>query len=277
MDLLAVLSENPAAPSSDVIEIQSQPSSDGSDSEKSKSAFADQATSLNLQKGPEFPSVRGERSSTSYHSPVADSDCHVQETRPNLLLQLFSSSPEDDSLRKLPSGRNYFSSDSSNPSQERSPSSSPPVVHDLFPMHTSREPMKLDSVSTSEVDTMYAITTTSNQCSTSLQLFGASTRAAENGSIQSSPNQAGYTSSSGSDHSPSSLNSGAQDRNGRIVFKLFDKDPSHLPGSLRAQIYNWLANSPSEMESYIRPGCIVLSVYLSMSSHAWDRLDGNLP
>ncbi|KAL2505924.1 Squamosa promoter-binding-like protein 14 [Abeliophyllum distichum] len=275
MDLLAVLSENPAAPSSDVIEIQSQPSSDGSDSEKSKSAFADQATSLNLQKRPEFPSVRGE-SSTSYHSPVADSDCHVQETCPNLLLQLFSSSPEDDSLRKLPSGRNYFSSDSSNPSQERSPSSSPPVVHDLFPMHTSREPMKLDNVSTSEVDTMYAKTTTSNQCSTSLQLFGASTRAAENGSIQSSPYQAGYTSSSGSDHSPSSLNSGAQDRNGRIVFKLFDKDPSHLPGSLRAQIYNWLANSPSEMESYIRPGCIVLSLYLSMSSYAWDRLDGNL-
>ncbi|CAA2995481.1 squamosa promoter-binding 14 [Olea europaea subsp. europaea] len=278
-DLLAVLSENPAAaPSSDVIEIQSQPSSDGSDSEKSKSAFVEQATSLHLQKRPTlaFPSVGGERSSTSYHSPVADSDCYVQETCPNLKLQLYNSSPEDDSLRKLPSGRNYFSSDSSNPSQERSPSSSPPVVHDLFPMHTSREPMKPDSVSNSEVNTMYAKATTVNQCNTSLQLFGASKRAAENGSIQSFPHQAGYTSSSGSDHSPSSLNSGAQDRNGRIVFKLFDKDPSHLPGSLRAQIYNWLSNSPSEMESYIRPGCIVLSVYLSMSSYAWDRLEGKL-
>ncbi|CAI9777119.1 unnamed protein product [Fraxinus pennsylvanica] len=278
VDLLSVLSENPAAPSSGVVEFQSQPSSDRSDSEKSKSAFVDQATCLNLQKGPalEFPSVGGERSSASYHSPVADSDCHVQETCPNLLLKLFNSSPEDDSLRKLPSGRNYFSSDSSNPSLERSPSSSPPVVHDLFPMHTSREPMKHGSVSTSEVDTMYAKASTSNECSTSLKLFGVSTRAAENGSIQSSPYQAGYTSSTGSDHSPSSLNSGVQDRNGRIVFKLFDKDPSHLPESLRAQIYNWLANSPSEIESYIRPGCIVLSVYLSMSSYAWDQLERNL-
>ncbi|XP_022874032.1 squamosa promoter-binding-like protein 14 isoform X1 [Olea europaea var. sylvestris] len=278
VDLLSVLSENPAAPSSDVVEIQSQPSSDRSDSEKSKSAFVDQAASLNLQKGPalEFPSIGGERSSTSYHSPVADSDCHVQETRPNLLLKLFNYSPEDDSLRKLPSGRNYFSSDSSNPSQERSPSSSPPVVYDLFPMHTSRDHMKHDNVSTSEVDTMHAKATTSNQCSTSLKLFGVSTRAAENGSIQSSPNQAGYASSSGSDHSPSSLNSGVLDRNGRIVFKLFDKDPSHLPESLRARIYNWLASSPSEIESYIRPGCIVLSVYLSMSSYAWDQLERNL-
>lgn len=35
------------------------------------------------------------------------------------------------------------------------------------------------------------------------------------------------------------------------------------------QIYNWLSNSPSEMESYIRPGCVVLSVYLSMPFAAW--------
>ncbi|GER35857.1 squamosa promoter binding protein-like 14, partial [Striga asiatica] len=58
-------------------------------------------------------------------------------------------------------------------------------------------------------------------------------------------------------------------------------DPSHFPGSLRTQLdptafdfqlYNWLSNSPSEMESYIRPGCIVLSLYLSMPSSAWDQL-----
>jgi len=35
------------------------------------------------------------------------------------------------------------------------------------------------------------------------------------------------------------------------------------------QIYSWLSNSPSEMESYIRPGCVVLSVYVVMSSAAW--------
>ena len=38
------------------------------------------------------------------------------------------------------------------------------------------------------------------------------------------------------------------------------------------QIYNWLANSPSEMESYIRPGCVVLSVYVSMSYVAWEQV-----
>lgn len=38
------------------------------------------------------------------------------------------------------------------------------------------------------------------------------------------------------------------------------------------QIYNWLSNSPSEMESYIRPGCVVLTVYLSMSSAAWEQV-----
>ena len=27
-----------------------------------------------------------------------------------------------------------------------------------------------------------------------------------------------------------------QDRTGRILFKLFDKDPSHFPGSLRTQV-----------------------------------------
>lgn len=90
-----------------------------------------------------------------------------------------------------------------------------------------------------------------------------------------------------------------QDRTGRIIFKLFDKDPSHLPGTLRTQvenflcywlwnntillagcyvycsqfqIYNWLLNCPSEMESYIRPGCVVLSVYLSMSSSSWQQV-----
>lgn len=38
------------------------------------------------------------------------------------------------------------------------------------------------------------------------------------------------------------------------------------------QIYNWLLNCPSEMESYIRPGCVVLSVYLSMSSSSWQQV-----
>ncbi|KAK4489873.1 hypothetical protein RD792_000520 [Penstemon davidsonii] len=251
MNLLAVLSGSQSS------ENQSQPSNEGSESEKSK------------QREPivEFPCVGGERSSASYHSPIEDVDSHVQETSASLQLQLFGSSPEDNSSRILPSFRNYISSESSNPSETRSPLSSSPIVHDLFPMQTSRT--KNYHLSTNEGDMGYVK-------STPIQLFGCSIRPTEYGSSQSSPYQAGYASSSGSDHSPSSLNSDARDRTGRIIFKLFDKDPSHLPGSLRTQISNWLSNSPSEMESYIRPGCIVLSLYLSMPSFAWDQLEESL-
>lgn len=42
-------------------------------------------------------------------------------------------------------------------------------------------------------------------------------------------------------------------------------------GSL-SQILSWLSHSPSDMESYIRPGCVVLSIYLSMSSLAWAKV-----
>ncbi|KAG8377183.1 hypothetical protein BUALT_Bualt08G0001600 [Buddleja alternifolia] len=266
MDLLAVLSAAPGAPPLDTFE-----------SGKSKSPRVDQAACLNLQRGSrmEFPPIGGERSSTTYQSPMEEVDCQVQETSPSLSLQLYNSSPEVDSARKLPLGRNYLSSESSNPSQERSPVSSPPLVHDLFPMQTSRDTRKDDYLSNSEGEIAYVKETMSNGCSTSLQLFGETIRATKNGSIQTSPYQIGCT-SSGSDHSPSSLNSDPQDRTGRIIFKLFDKDPSQLPGSLRTQIFNWLSNSPSEMESYIRPGCIVLSLYLSMPSVAWDQLEQNL-
>ncbi|KAL3639851.1 SBP domain [Castilleja foliolosa] len=246
MDLLAVLSATPSD-----AETQSQPSNEPSDSEKTKStAHIDQTT--------------------SYHFPMEETD-----TSPSLQLQLFSSSPEDSSVRRFPLGGNYVSSNSSNPSEERSSPVSSPLVHNLFPMRTSRETTKDARLSNSEEEIAYAKPGVSNGCSTSLQLFGGSIKVNENGSIQSSPHRAGYTSSSGSDHSPSSLNSDAQERTDRIIFKLFDKDPSHLPASLRNQIYNWLSNSPSEMESYIRPGCIVLSLYLSMSSFAWNKLEEN--
>lgn len=45
--------------------------------------------------------------------------------------------------------------------------------------------------------------------------------------------------------------------------------------SLLLQIYNWLSNIPSEMESYIRPGCVVLSVYVAMSPAAWEQVSEN--
>ncbi|KAG9158131.1 hypothetical protein Leryth_000290 [Lithospermum erythrorhizon] len=276
-NLLAALTAIPVTTSTDVIEVQAEESSQGSDSDKSKSASLSQSPRLNVQDdlGVQRPIVGGERSSSSNQSPVEGSECHVGEAHPDLTLQLYSSSPEIDSVPKLADHMKYFSSGSSNPSTDRSPSSSPPVAQKLFPVPSIRQKGRPGTIPVHPVSAANISATKAAGCIMPLQLFGSSIVGADYGSSQNSPYQAGYTSSS-SDHSPSSLISDAQDRTGRILFKLFDKDPSHLPGSLRAQVYNWLSNSPSEMESYIRPGCIVLSIYVSMSSSAWDQLEGNL-
>nr|UER43247.1 SPL14.2 protein [Populus tomentosa] len=278
MDLLAVLSATLAASAPDALAILSQRSSQSSDSDKSKLTGPNQVTGSDLLKrsNVEFASVGGERVSYCYESPVEDSDCQIQESRPNFPLQLFSSSPENDSPPKLASTRKYFSSDSSNPIEDRSPSSSPPVVQKLFPLQSTAETMKSEKMSISREVNANVEGSRSHACVLPLELFRGSNREPDHGSFQSFPYQGGYTSSSGSDHSPSSHNSDSQDRTGRLIFKLFDKDPSHFPGTLRTQIYNWLSNSPSEMESFIRPGCVVLSVYLSMSSAAWKQLERNL-
>ncbi|KAK9026121.1 hypothetical protein V6N11_038967 [Hibiscus sabdariffa] len=276
VDLLAALSATLSS-SSDAVANLSQRSSPSSDSQKTKSICPDNVASHSSRnRAPmEFTSVGGERSSTSYHSPVEDSEFQIQETRANLPLQLFSSSPEDDGPPKLASSRKYFSSDSSNPIEERSPSSSP-VVQKLFPMHSTTEAVRYEKPPIGRDSNTNGEASRAHVSTLPLELFSGSKRGTGHGPFQQFPSQTGYTSSSGSDHSPPSLNSDSQDRTGRIIFKLFDKDPSHLPGTLRTQIYNWLSNSPSEMESYIRPGCVVLSIYVSMSSAAWEHLEGNL-
>lgn len=90
---------------------------------------------------------------------------------------------------------------------------------------------------------------------------------------KSSPPQTSGNSGSTATQSPSSSSGEAtQTRTDRIVFKLFGKDPNELPLVLRNQILDWLLNSPTEIEGYIRPGCIILSVYLRMDSSSWDEL-----
>ncbi|KAL8126935.1 squamosa promoter-binding-like protein 14 isoform X2 [Apium graveolens] len=273
LDLLAVLSGTQAGSSPDATADPSQRSSHGhgSDGEKTRSPYMNFQTRHHN----EFASV-GERSSTSYQSPTECSDGQVQEIRTKLPLQLFSSSPESDSPPKLASSTKYFSSGSSNPMEERSPSSSPPFVQKLFPPVSSREAVNPKSMSNRLTVNGSAKAGKTKGCSTSLDLFGGRNKCVDSSSVQSFPYQAGYTSSSGSDHSPSSLNSDAQNRSGRIFFKLIDRDPSQLPGTLRTQIFNWLGQSPSEMESYIRPGCVVLSIYISMPSSVWEQLEDNL-
>ncbi|CAI9119054.1 OLC1v1020717C1 [Oldenlandia corymbosa var. corymbosa] len=87
-----------------------------------------------------------------------------------------------------------------------------------------------------------------------------------------SPPQASGNSGSTSTLSPSSSSGEAQSRTDRIVFKLFGKDPSDFPNVLRQQILDWLSNSPTDIESYIRPGCVILTVYLRMDKGKWDEL-----
>lgn len=205
LDLLAVLSGAQPGTSPDATMIPSRRSSHESDTEKTRSPR------INLQNGPQngFASV-GERSSTSYQSPTEFSDGQVQETCMNLPLQLFSSSPENDSPPKLASSRKYFSSGSSNPMEERSPLSSPPFVQKLFPTDSVREAVKPESTSNGIEIAKNAKAGRNKGCFTSLDLFGEENRCIDNSSVQSFPYQAGYTSSSGSDHSPASLNSDAQ-------------------------------------------------------------------
>ncbi|EOA36745.1 hypothetical protein CARUB_v10012577mg [Capsella rubella] len=265
MDLLAVLSSTLGSSSPDTLAILSQGGFGYKDSDKTKLSSYDHGVATNVEKRTlGFSSGGGERSSSSNLSPSQDSDSRAQDTRSSLSLQLFTSSPEDESRPTVASSRKYYSSASSNPVEDRSPSSSP-VMQELFPLQTSPETMRSKNHNNSSPRTGCL----------PLELFGASNRGTANTNFKGFGQQSGYA-SSGSDYSPPSLNSDAQDRTGKIVFKLLDKDPSQLPGTLRSEIYNWLSNIPSEMESYIRPGCVVLSVYIAMTPAAWEQLERNL-
>ncbi|XP_010539755.1 PREDICTED: squamosa promoter-binding-like protein 14 [Tarenaya hassleriana] len=267
LDLLAVLSSTVASSSPAALALlsQSQRRIEINNSDKTKSTSSGHGTTANLErKTRDLPSVGGERSSSSHQSPSQDSDSHIQDTRSSLSLQLFTSSPEDESRPNVATSRKYYSSASSNPVEDRSPSTSP-IMQELFPMQKSPGTVR----SKNDKNTGFK-----TGC-LPLELFGAADRRAESNIFKGFGHQSGYA-SSGSDNSPPSLNSDAQDRTGRIVFKLLGKDPSNLPETLRIQIYNWLSNIPSEMESYIRPGCVILSVYVSMSAAAWEQLEENL-
>ncbi|KAF9611227.1 hypothetical protein IFM89_027777 [Coptis chinensis] len=55
-----------------------------------------------------------------------------------------------------------------------------------------------------------------------------------------------------------------QDSTGRISFKLYDWNPAEFPRRLRHQIFQWLSSMPVELEGYIRPGCIILTLFIAM-------------
>uniref|UniRef100_A0A803N9M0 SBP-type domain-containing protein n=1 Tax=Chenopodium quinoa TaxID=63459 RepID=A0A803N9M0_CHEQI len=59
---------------------------------------------------------------------------------------------------------------------------------------------------------------------------------------------------------------------GRISFKLYDWNPAEFPRRLRHQIFQWLASMPVELEGYIRPGCTILTIFVSMPQYMWVKL-----
>ncbi|PWZ53269.1 Squamosa promoter-binding-like protein 15 [Zea mays] len=199
-----------------------------------------------------------------------------QETRPYLSLQLFGST-EEDFPPKMDSMNKYLSYESSNPLDERSPSSSLPITRKFFPIHSVDEEVWHPHITDYGEDaTMGEVSTNQAWLAPPLDLFKDSERPIENGSPPNPGYQSCYASTSCSDHSTSTSNSDGQDRTGRIIFKLFGKEPSIIPRNLRDDIVNWLKHSPTEKEGYICPGCLVLSMYLLMQGIAWDELEENL-
>nr|AIL95846.1 SQUAMOSA promoter binding-like transcription factor [Gossypium hirsutum] len=91
-------------------------------------------------------------------------------------------------------------------------------------------------------------------------------------SLKSSPPQLSKNSDLTPSQSPSTSSGEAQSRTDRIVFKLFGKNPNDFPIALRRQILEWLSHSPTDIESYIRPGCIILTIYLCLRESAWEEL-----
>ncbi|KAH9324742.1 hypothetical protein KI387_004920 [Taxus chinensis] len=155
-----------------------------------------------------------------------------------------------------------------NPMEERlssrSPSSSPPVVQNFFPLHSRDDSKENESVSVGEEIELTPDQSPSDDGHYKIRISNSGKSSYQH-----------YT-SSGSDQSPTSSNSDTQERTSRIIFKLFGKDPSDFPQTLRTQILEWLSYSPSDMESYIRPGCVILSVFASMPKVVWDQLRGDL-
>ncbi|KAJ7955317.1 putative Squamosa promoter-binding protein [Quillaja saponaria] len=90
--------------------------------------------------------------------------------------------------------------------------------------------------------------------------------------VQCDSHKSSLPHASGNSDSTSSSSGEAQSCTDRIVFKLFGKDPNDFPLALRSQILDWLSHSPTDIESYIRPGCIILTIYLHLKKSTWEEL-----
>uniref|UniRef100_A0A804PCC6 DUF1664 domain-containing protein n=2 Tax=Zea mays TaxID=4577 RepID=A0A804PCC6_MAIZE len=132
-----------------------------------------------------------------------------QETGPYLSLQLFGST-EEDFPPKMDSVNKYLSYESSNPLDERSPSSLP-ITRKFFPIHSVDEEVRHPHITDYGEDaTMGDVSTNQAWLAPPLDLFKDSERPIKNGSPPNPGYQSCYASTSCSDHSNSTSNSDGQ-------------------------------------------------------------------
>lgn len=95
-------------------------------------------------------------------------------------------------------------------------------------------------------------------------------------SLTTSEKEDKVTDHSSRDHSPPSYDNKSTYSSvcptGRISFKLYDWNPAEFPRRLRHQIFQWLASMPIELEGYVRPGCTILTAFVSMPQFMWMKL-----
>lgn len=130
---------------------------------------------------------------------------------PCLGLQLFGSSGDESPPKMGSTTTKYLSSESSNPMEEQSPSASPPITRKFFPIHSASE-MATDSeairISDYKEDGMPVEMSTS-RCQP-FDLFKDTERRANGKAVRNGASPVTYSSSAGSDHSPSTSNSDSQ-------------------------------------------------------------------
>ncbi|CAN0856058.1 Squamosa promoter-binding-like protein 7 [Linum grandiflorum] len=80
-------------------------------------------------------------------------------------------------------------------------------------------------------------------------------------------------SDSGAASAETLFDAGNDDSGGKYDSK-FSRSPSNFDNrtAYSSLIFQWLASMPVELESYIRPGCTILTVFAAMPTHMWVKL-----
>lgn len=56
----------------------------------------------------------------------------------------------------------------------------------------------------------------------------------------------------------------SEQRNLRLTAKFFNVTPADLPPDVRQQLTGWLGSAPAAVEGYIRPGCVLMTLHMTV-------------